>query len=253
VVAVARRPGDRAYRLYELDLASAAARPLTAAPTPWAPHYVRRAGGSALTAPYQLTAAEAATGAGPQWLDGRPLALPDGASRAGPTEFDVRPFGDGSTLVAWQGRGYRLDGPDAPPVALPLGDLAPEVFRAPPPLIAEPPDGALTIDRRELRVIARDGARRPVLPRVPNVMALAAGPGGSLIVCQGDALELDLVKVVWRATGEVTSVARASVGARTNAWFACYLPSRHALWCQIGVRGWAIPWETVEALPRRAG
>lgn len=200
VLAVARYLHPNPYRLYELDLAPGAVKPL-ALGAPWhEPASVFALGDRVLVTPGGTLRAN---GHRPAWwsddgLAPLDLALPDlptPVTHAGKTyvmpdrmdRVDAFALPDGEALLIWFERLYRVAGATVTPLALD------HLFAAWEPLREGRQPGfddrgrALTVVSDRLLAIDRDGAYELAAPGVARTTAAVAGPDG-----------------VWFLTGEET-------------------------------------------------
>jgi hypothetical protein len=172
------------------------------------------------------------------------LAVPEPATSER-VECDAVAFGDGSLLIVWDGVPYCWDGV-APPVSFGGVLEAPEDLCAAVTLS----DGSIVggFGRKLVRV-DRDGRRTTVLP-LDNVMAVARGPGDTLIISEGDNPEADVLKLWWPATREVTHVQLEMLELDDRPTFV-YFDATAQLVVAARPRMWhALPWSELDAMRR---
>ena len=154
-------------------------------------------------------------------------------------ECDAIPFGDDQWLVLWDAVAYRWDG-TGPPVLLGVTLDAPEDLCS-----VTQSDGTIVAGFGHALVrIDRQGTVTPVLP-LTNVMLLARGPGDTLIIGDGDALQ-----IYWPETGEVTAVTRELLGLTDPPMFAYYDPRAELLVAARAGSWHAVPWAEISQLSR---
>jgi hypothetical protein len=180
----------------------------------------------------------------------RPPAALEPLAVAEPTtsehiECDAVAFGDGSLLVVWDGAPYRWDGA-SPPVALGGAlEACEEVCGA-----VALSDGSIVggFGRKLIR-IDRDGQRGAVLP-LDNVLAVARGPGDTLIIREGDNPEGDALKLWWPASRELTCVPPAALELDDRPMFVYFDATTQMVVAAVPGRWHALPWPELEAMRR---
>jgi hypothetical protein len=173
-----------------------------------------------------------------------PLALPEAVPDF--LQADAFPFGDGSLLIIWDAIPYRWTGTGAP---TPLGG---EPIEAPDGICAAVTlaDGSIVGGfGRKLVRFDREGKRTIVLP-LDNVMSVACGPDGVLVIGEGDNPEADAFKLWWPVTREITHVQPEVLGLDDRPTFS-YYDAANALLVAARPGKWhAIPWTELEAMRR---
>lgn len=162
--------------------------------------------------------------------------------------FFAAPFDGEAALLVWGDQAYRVDGDALTP--LPCAGLSPEVsIMSPLSCLREPSGALLLIDDRRLVTVDREGRREPVSDALENVMGFSPGPGDALVLWQGDTLEGDDVKILWREAGRVTRVPAKTLPKMRHLTWAGYLPSAHQLAVLEGARLHRVSWAAVAGLP----
>jgi hypothetical protein len=166
-------------------------------------------------------------------------------------ECDAVPFGDDSVLVVWDRRPYRLTGCEVAPLS--GGGLEVEGMRELSSGITLADGAVAACYSHKLRIFSPSGARKTALP-LDNVMKLIRGPGGELVIREGENPENDFLKVWWPATRELTRIGLDVFGLKDSAdayWVVCSHATARLVVYRGGDERWlALPWSTVVKLPR---
>jgi hypothetical protein len=184
----------------------------------------------------------------PWWSDGGPLQVDEGLPAAvgveigklGPsfTHGSVQ-LGDGGDVLIWDGNGYERRG---------------EGWEATFAIAAQPShvrwssvpagsDGFYYLSNRQLFEVHRGGAPIRHLPTMDNVMGIAPGPGGSLILVEGQNKQGDVAKVYFPAEGRYTGLDREDFGASESKGF------RAVVWSRAAGLVLGLHYDTLRALP----
>ncbi|MFO0550661.1 MAG: hypothetical protein U0271_19865 [Polyangiaceae bacterium] len=163
---------------------------------------------------------------------------------------DAVDLDDGRAVVMWGGALYAFEGSRLTPFS------PGAILRSEPgaPMIAFDDAAAICVDNRRVVLIRSNGVRRRILPALHNVMSVHRGPGGALVLVEGDNLERTAFKIYWTKTREITCVAPREVGLEKagDVGFVV-VPTRLT---RVVVYGSAqfitIPWSALEALPRQS-
>lgn len=242
---VATDPTVRPFVFAHVDLATST--PVTAA-IPFEVAAARAVDGGVLLLPSPYADREHLA---PHVLRGGSLArldVPAPRGKPGSLEHAAEPFGDGSWLLVWDRIAYRWDGAASLTQlgATPLGRLedALSAFTT--------NDGAIVgaFGRRLLRV-DRAGKRR-VLLGLDNVMHVARGPAGAIVVHEGDNPEGDALKILW-PDGAVTGVPPRALGLAESPTLAIFDEGEGALVALARGAWHALGWDVVASSPRAAG
>lgn len=179
------------FRVYALDTVRAKPRCISSTVTV---RGVRFVGETPVLFPYLV-------GEMPCRLRGRrlePLALPRAVGyRMGHHRgigADATWFADGTPLLVWDGKPYRVQGKRF--VRLAKGDLRPEAFGG---CSSVPLDDqqAVVLRERRLVVVTRAGKQTRRFARADNVMNVAPGPDGALLLHEGDSDDGHVAKLWW--------------------------------------------------------
>jgi hypothetical protein len=201
VLAVARHGHPNPYRLYELDLASGAVKPL-ALGAPWhEPLSVFALGDRVLVTPGGTLRTNGHRPA--WWRDGEltplDLALPDlptPVTHAGKTyvmpdrmdRVDAFALPDGDALVIWYERLHRVSGEGVTPLALDHLFAAWEPLREGRHAGSDDRGRALSVVSDRLLAIDREGAYELAAPGVPRTTAAVQGPDGVWLLAAEESL-----------------------------------------------------------------
>jgi hypothetical protein len=240
LVGVARYQHKNPYRVYELPL-QGSETPLCTLTTPFDLSAIGRAGDETILVP------------GPpkepaRWMKGDQLEaiqeLPLGTDYY-LKGFELEPFGDGSFLLGWCKKGYRLTGRKIEPL---LDHFEPEHSKASSGRISEKIGEVITLSNRRVAQIHVKGEVSFLAAGIPNIMQMAKGPEGTLLLLQGDNDEDDAFKVLW-PNQEVTQIKPKDVGVR-DLYGIVWSPTQKAVLVFSGASLLAIDWSTI-ALQKR--
>lgn len=153
-------------------------------------------------------------------------------------------FGDGSTLVLWDGRAYRWTGKGAPKALdITLGEPVDQLS-----VVTLADSSIVGAFGRKLIRITPDGTTQRILT-LDNVMQVFLGPDDALVLVEGDHPEDDVLKIWWPSSREVTLVDRAVTG--TGQPRIGYYDAPRAQLVLADTAVWhGVPWSTLSALPR---
>ena len=184
----------------------------------------------------------------PWWSDGGPLQLDDGLPAAvgvqigklGPsfTHGSVQ-LGDGGDVLIWDGDGYERRGEGWEKTFA----IAAQPSHMRWSSIPAGSDGFYYLSNRELFEVHRGDAPVRHLRTIDNIMGIAQGPGGSLILKQGQNKQGDVAKVYFPEEGRYTGLDREDFGASESNGFGAVVWSRAAR-LVIGLN-----YDTLRALP----
>jgi hypothetical protein len=159
---------------------------------------------------------------------------------------DVARLADGSEVLVWDGEGYEWDGSRFQQT-FPLGLT--DAFNA---LSAIPvgEDGFFFITQRKLFEVHRGGKAVRHAPLWENIMAVLPGPAGGLLLKEGNNPDGDIGKLYFPADGTFIHIEPELLGDQDLYDFLCWSQGAKRIIASDGASLYAVPVETILALPR---
>jgi hypothetical protein len=159
---------------------------------------------------------------------------------------DIARLADGREVLVWDGEGYEWDGSrfqQTFPLSLtdPYDNLS---------AIPAGDDGFFFITERKLFEVHRGQKAVRHCPEWNNVMAAMPGPAGGLLLKEGDNPDGDIGKLYFPADGTFIHIEPELLGDQDLYNFLCWSQGENSIVASDGYNLYAVPVETVLALPR---
>jgi len=174
----------------------------------------------------------------------KPLRLPEAVDPQR-LDCDAMAFGDGSLLIAWDGKAYRWDGLADPK----LIDEVLEAAQFPCPFATLSDGSIVGAFGKTLLRIDHNGTRHESLP-IDNVVAIAVADDDTLIISEGENPEGDALKLWWPRTREMTHVHPEMFGIDDRPTFVYFDRAAHLVVVARPGTWHALPWADLAALRR---
>jgi hypothetical protein len=159
---------------------------------------------------------------------------------------DVARLADGSEVLIWDGDGYEWDGSQFH-LTFPLGLADPYTKLS---AIPVGDDGFYFLSARKLFEVHRGAKPIRHGPQWDNVMALLPGPQGGLLLKEGGNPDGDIGKLYFPADQTFIHIEPELLGDQDLYDFLCWSRGANRIIASDGANLYAVPVETVLALPR---